>query len=413
MNNRRIVHLVIVALIAACSPNLAQEPAAAFQARVDAATSASDTAQLAILAEQRCASLGSEPRRTCYEDYFLALADSGRVRLALGALSRLGDARREVAVDGHSLTHVIGIRAWKPQDDVAEVFGSCTELFQSGCYHGVIQAYLIAGEVDSLRTTELCDRIAPDGTDNWLRFQCVHGLGHGLEMAWNWDLPRALQGCDWLRGSWDRDSCYGGAFMENSVASIPGGHHTSVRALDATDEDAHQHGPTGQPTWKMRDSSDALYPCTAVGESYQRACYVSQGSIILQQVSYDFGDAAKECDRVAEPLRAGCYVSLGTNASGVALRDGSKAISLCSEGDAQWQSWCYVGVVKNFIDVTADPEDGIEFCKKVTGDLNRQRCWRAVGEQLSVLYTRDLPRRTSACAKAEDGEAECKLGAGV
>jgi hypothetical protein len=412
-HSRCIGGLVALALVVACGPNLAQEPAAEFQARVAHAISAGDTAQLAVLAEQRCASLATDPRRDCYEDFFLTLADSGRVRLALGALDRLGNARREVIADGHSLTHVIGIRAWKPGDDVAQVFRSCNELYQSGCYHGVIQAYLTAGEADSVRTTELCNQIAPMGTDNWLRFQCVHGLGHGLEMARNWNLPEALAGCDWLNGSWDRDSCYGGAFMENSVASVPGGHHTSVRALAASSDHEHQHGPAEPPTWKMRDSTDALYPCTVVGDAYQRACYVSQGSILLEHVNYDFELAARECDRVPEVVRSGCYTSLGTNASGVAIRDTEKAISLCAKGNREWQSWCYVGVVKNFIDVTANPDDGIRFCQAVSGNLNRERCWRAVGEQLSVLYTQDLARRGTVCAKAGDGEAECRRGAGV
>src|SRR5690606_31509421 len=196
--------LVTLASVLACGPNLAQEPADAFAARVDSAITRSDTARLATLAAQRCTAGDKAERQTCLEDYFLALAGEGRVTLALGALERLGTAEEDVAKDGHGYTHVIGIKAWKPGDDVAEVFRSCTSLYQSGCYHGVIQSYLTAsGTVDSARVLGLCDEIAPQGTDNWLRFQCMHGLGHGLEMAWNWDLPRALGGCDWLSTAWD------------------------------------------------------------------------------------------------------------------------------------------------------------------------------------------------------------------
>ena len=94
-------------------------------------------------------------------------------------------------------------------------------------------------------------------------------------MAWNWDLPRALSGCDWLSTEWDRKSCYGGAIMENAVASSPNSHHTSVRALENTGDDhgsatagagGHSHGAMDgemnmeAPTFKMRDSTDALWP---------------------------------------------------------------------------------------------------------------------------------------------------------
>ena len=417
---QRIPALIVLFSLAACSPNLAQEPAAAFAARVDSAIAAADTAQLASLAESRCASLDNEARTTCYEDYFLALADSGRVSLALGALEHLGRLRPEVEADGHSLTHVIGIRAWQPGDDVAAVFKSCTSLYQSGCYHGVIQSWLTTGgQVDSTRTAMLCETIAPSGTDNWLRFQCMHGLGHGLEMAWNWELPKALSGCDWLVSDWDRDSCYGGAIMENSVASQPGGHHTSVRALEATSTDEHAHAghgaapAAGPPTFRMRDSTDALYPCTILADKYLRSCYLGQGGILLSHVDYDFGRAATECDRVVETYRDVCYMSLGTNASGVTVRDTRKSLDYCAKGDPNWRQWCYVGVVKNFIDVTADPADGIAFCREVPAGQDRDRCWNAVGEQLAVLYTRDTDRREAACATTGEAEKICRQGAGL
>jgi hypothetical protein len=416
----RIPALIVLLSLTACGSNLAQEPAAAFRARVDSAIAATDTAQLASLAEARCASLDNVERQSCYEDYFLALADSGRVSLALGALEHLGRLRPEVESDGHSLTHVIGIRAWKPGDDVAQVFKSCTSLFQSGCYHGVIQSWLTTGgEVDSARTASLCETIAPSGTDNWLRFQCIHGLGHGLEMAWNWELPKALAGCDWLPSTWDRDSCYGGAIMENTVVSQPGGHHTSVRALEATTDDHGGHGnhgaapATGPPTFKMRDSTDALYPCTILGEQYLRSCYLGQGGILLSHVAWDFGRAATECDRVVETYRDVCYMSLGTNASGASTRDTRKSIEFCSKGHVDWRQWCYVGVVKNFIDVTANPDDGIGFCREVPAGQDRERCWNAIGEQLSVLYTQDLTKRETACATTGEGERTCRQGAGL
>ena len=186
---KRITALLLAAVTTvACGSNLAQEPAAEFQARVDAAIAIADTAQLAELAEARCQPLGEEERSLCYEDYFLALADSHRVRLSLGALELLGRSQKEVEGAGHGYTHVIGIRAWQPGDDLGEVFASCTSLYQSGCYHGVIQSYLTAtGEVDSARAAGMCDEIAPFGEDNFLPIP-VHARpgarpGDGLELG--------------------------------------------------------------------------------------------------------------------------------------------------------------------------------------------------------------------------------------
>jgi hypothetical protein len=423
--SKRIALLVALATTTACGPNLAQEPAESFQARVDAAVAVADTTGLATLAEARCQSLGNEERRLCYEDYFLSLADSQRVRLALGALAHLGQAQREIEGDGHGYTHVIGIRAWKPGDDVGEVFRSCTSLFQSGCYHGVIQSYLTAtGEVDSARTAEMCDEIAPYGTDNFLRFQCLHGIGHGLEMAWNWDLPRALGGCDWLTSEWDRRSCYGGAIMENAVASSPGGHHTAARALENTGDDhgaasaaAHDHAAgdgemamSAMP-FKMRDSTDALYPCSVLDERYTPSCFLGHGGILLGHVGYDWGKAAVECDRLADYNRLLCYTSLGTNAAGNTVLDTERSIALCNEGHPDWRRWCFVGVVKNFIDVSADPQDGIDFCHAMPPGDDQDGCFAAVGEQLTVLHFADTGRRGELCAAAGVGERACRTGA--
>ncbi len=415
----RVTPLLLVAMLAACTPNLAQEPLETFRARVDSAAARGDSLGLAKLAERRCSSLDSEARRTCWEDTFLLIASGKRVPLALGALADLGRRNREVVSHGHGLTHVIGITALQPGDDVAEVFRTCNGLYQSGCYHGVIQAYLTAGpEVDSLRTVELCEKIAPSGTDLWLRFQCVHGLGHGLEMAWNWDLPRALSGCDWLPSDWDRESCYGGAFMENAVASASDGHHTSVRALEADAEPAnahaaHQHGPPADAPFMMRDSTDALYPCSIVAAKYGYSCFVGHGGILLEASGNDFARATENCNRAPEQFRGACYLSLGTNASGWTLQDTKKAVTHCSNGDEQYRPWCFVGAVKNFIDVTANPDDGIAFCRAVPVGESQRRCWRAIGEQVVVLYSGDIARREASCAKIEDagGVAVCREGA--
>ncbi|HET9134872.1 MAG TPA: hypothetical protein VFN90_11240 [Gemmatimonadales bacterium] len=409
----RTLGLAAALLVGACGANVAQESPEAFRTLLATTIATGDTTRLADLVADRCDLETADAKRDCLEATFLAIADSGRVRLALGTLAALGAGDRSVEAHGHSLTHVIGIRAWRPGDDVAAVFKSCNVLYQSGCYHGVVQAYLTAEAVDSLRVVELCERISPDGTDHWLRFQCVHGLGHGLEMAWNWDLPKALRGCDWLPGSWDRESCYGGAFMENAVASMPGGHHTSVTALAATttDDHGHQHGP-GTPTFPMRDPANPLHPCTAVDSTYHPACYLSQGGIILGAVEYDFAKAAVACDGAPTAVRDDCYTSLGTNASGMSVRNATKAIALCNEGHPDWRQHCHSGVVKNFIDVSADPKDGVRYCQKLAGTPSEAMCWESVGEELILLYTNDIPRREAVCRGIGGaGEAGCRRGA--
>ena len=59
----------------------------------------------------------------------------------MGALSILAKRDTDVADDGHVYAHGIGIAAYRDPQTVGETFSRCTAEFQSGCYHGVIQAY--------------------------------------------------------------------------------------------------------------------------------------------------------------------------------------------------------------------------------------------------------------------------------
>ena len=363
----------------------------------------------------------AEDQETCYQDRFVPLARAGHVRIALGALAALARSEHAVQANGHVYTHVIGISAWQPGKDIAATFAQCTVLFQSGCYHGVIQSYLTDGAgLDSAKVANLCDVIEGDTPRLLLRFQCAHGLGHGLEMALQWELPRALEGCDWLVDPWDRQSCYGGAFMENAVAGEQ--RHTAARVIgdraaggDEPDGDAqaHRHGPDpGTIRFKLRDTTDLLYPCNAVAYRYVPSCYVLQGGLILRLVGFDFDKATAGCDLAPESYRHMCYVSIGTSVAGYTVLDARRSTELCGHGDPDYQPWCFVGAAKNFVDVTTDAGDGLAFCRQVPAGKNRRQCYVAVGEHMLILFPNDSAARSRECATAPPGDREdCRYGA--
>jgi hypothetical protein len=297
----------------------------------------------------------------------------------------------------------------------------------------------------------LCEQIAVAHTVAWLRFQCVHGLGHGLVQTNAMNLPRALGGCDWLGTGWDRESCYGGAFMEFIVggrgqshhphsrrwprggadqAAAPAGEHAghggdSAAATPAGGTEAGEpadHGEHGEHAghemaaeapFKVRDKSDPLYPCSVLAARYLQSCYGMQAGIIIEITGPDFGKIAAACDAAPVGLRASCYQGIGTYVSGFTVRDPAKADHLCSLGSARYRAWCYVGVVKNFIDVTAKSDDGIAFCGRITDRKIALACYVGVGEELGVLVPR-LDDREKECAKAGPANLEaCRYGAAL
>src|SRR5690242_3305658 len=215
-NTMRTVSLVILGLaVVAAGGYVATRRTVA----LSRAPSDGDSTGLADSAQAVCGGVSGDAQSDCYDRFLLAAVRAHGVRTALGTLSVLAAHDAQLRADGHVFAHAIGIAAGRAAvDNVAGAFTSCTVIFQSGCYHGVIQAYFErVSRVDTASVNALCAAYALPGADQWLRFQCVHGMGHGLTMYYDHDLPRALTGCDLLRVEWDRESCYGGAFMENVV----------------------------------------------------------------------------------------------------------------------------------------------------------------------------------------------------
>lgn len=377
-----------------------------------------DTAGAAMLINRRCRLLLGHVRRECFEAALLDLTRQGQVRFALSTLDLLGQLDGQIRKFGHDYSHVIGINAWAPGKDLGSTYLQCTELFQSGCYHGVIQAVLAYSGTDSASVAALCSETPGINDSAWLRFQCVHGIGHGLLQTYTMNLPHALHGCDMLSNSWDSESCYGGAFMEFIVGGRGQSHHVAARldsagVGDEIDHSKMDHGDGTFPPFKVRDPADLLYPCSVLGDRYQRACYQMQAGLIVERTGLDFAKVAQVCEGAVPRMRPVCYQGIGTYVSGVTVRDPAEAIRLCSQGSVRYRSWCFVGVVKNFVDVTAKAEDGIDFCKRLGPVDIATSCYVAVGEQAAVLH-RSMDRREALCATAESAYvAACRYGAGL
>jgi len=389
-----------------------------------------DTLVIADTIKARCAKGEYTAVRACYMEQLLALRAQRGTRFAMGTLGRLAAIDRAVDQDGHDYSHMIGITAYKDSKDVTGSFKSCTEILQSGCYHGVIQTYLMSQKtVGTAEVNAVCKEWTAPDADRWLRFQCVHGMGHGLTMFYDHDLPRALLGCDMLTDEWDQKSCYGGAFMENVVfATDPrmahmvmddasGGEHPGdAKSGDMAGMD--MGAPATQSRmgkYKMIDKADLFFPCDAVGARYLEDCWAMQPAVMLQLTEGSFKLTFNGCDRAPKEWRTVCYAGTGTEISGYSLRDHKVAISLCTQGQLKYQPWCFRGVVKNFIDVTAKADDGLKFCQVVPGRPSQMECYRAVGEEIAVLRNTLDERRPMCEVIVGDagGRDACLFGAQV
>ena len=322
---------------------------------------------------------------------------------ALDGLEAAAARDQGILAVAHDYVHALGKFSFAFYGSAPEAFGRCRETFQSGCYHGVLEAYLESNpNLGSTELRDLCDvSIAPDAA-NAVRFQCLHGLGHGLTGISQHDIFKALRQCDVLKDEWDRSSCYGGVFMENVIFA-------TRQEADAGSGGQHDHSGGHQAAL---DPQDPLYPCNVVDDRYKRECFVMQTSAILMFNGRDFAQAFEECDRAPGDFVLLCYQSMGRDISSETYRDPAESLQMCLQGQPAYVGHCLVGAGKNMIDVTWQIDQALQLCGSAASDY-KALCYAAIGEQVGNLQP-DPDAQARECRRSEQEYIlACARGAGL
>lgn len=288
----------------------------------------------------------------CYEGYYTKLVREQGVKEAFVDLRGRYGQNPYVLSQCHPLTHVIGRVATSKYKDVAEAYTHGDSFCWSGYYHGVLEGVIgkIGRRELGNRLNGICADLPGKASYNFDYFNCVHGLGHGL-MAYTQDeLFDALKLCDRLDGSWERESCYSGVFMENVIVDNKN-HFT-----------------------KYLKPSEPLYPCNAVDEKYKTPCYLMQTSYMLKITNGDFLKVFGYCAKAEEAFRPTCYQSLGRDASGRSASNIEITRQTCELGKTlEQRSNCVIGAVKDIISYFHSDVQAKQFCEAVAEEL-RDTC---------------------------------------
>lgn len=280
----------------------------------------------------------------------------------------------EIEANCHRIAHMIGSASLaRYKGNVSRAFTAGSASCNSGYYHGILERALVgvgtkAGLVQAVR--RLCADEEVRST-NFIAYQCVHGLGHGLMIHTGLDLPLSLSICERLQTEWDQTSCDGGVFMENFSSSY------GVRSRFLRDD-------------------DPVYPCHAVAERHKLYCYLQVTSRLLGTSGYDWESTARACARVERDWRATCFQSFGRDASGVARLDAEELVRLCNVPEPSWRGECVYGAVRDIVNNDAGAARGGQFCGLVAASL-RPRCFNGAGSIIADL-TRSPEGHRAACA---------------
>ncbi len=251
----------------------------------------------------------------------------------------------------HPLMHIIGQEASKNYKTVSEAYLHGDNFCWSGYYHGILEGVIARIGIDNLprQLNTICADIPGRLSYNFDYYNCVHGLGHGIMEALGDDVFKSLTMCDNLDGSWEKESCYSGVFMENIISN-------------------DNYGSPGSASAFLKPT-EPLYPCGAVADQYKTQCYLGQTSYALEVNKYDFAKTVPLCQPVAEPYRAICFQSIGRDAANQALHDAQRTKTTCSLATtAKDMSNCVIGAVKEFVSYYHGVAEAKNFCTILDGN---------------------------------------------
>lgn len=343
------------------------------------------------------------------------IASEQGVSVALDHLQELAADDDEIRARGHGIAHAIGRYAIQNNGYDATVFGECREIFQSGCYHGVLEAYFEGRpDVDAETVAELCSSMVADGRPPIEAIECAHGLGHGLTVRFDFDLGTALERCEFLELETARQECFDGVFMENAV------HGMQPRVAGAGDmQDGHGDHAMGEGQASNSNTDrmyrgmfrpdDLTYPCGEFGDRYQRACWAYQYMVVLRLNGDDFVAGFDACDSGPAAGTESCYLGLGKRIGWEYEESDEELIGACSQGDPAQFDACLRGAMEYFMDTEFDAGRASQLCGAAPGD-SREPCFRALGSRVGLVTT-DRAETETICRVAGDHAAACLAGA--
>jgi cytochrome c553 len=307
----------------------------------------------------------------CFRQAFGNVAFKEGPEKALALLATDDRSISGVHADCHQISHWVGhagLVYYKGHAGVALSHGAMT--CNSGYYHGVMQMAFagLPRDVVVRKAKVLCN-VPAVNTSDFLLYQCVHGLGHGLMIYSGDDLPWSLQTCHKLGNSFDRISCTGGVFMQN---------------LDTT-----------MGVSRYLSNKNPLYPCNIVKEQDKYYCYLQVTSRILTLDGYNWEKTADWCRKAEKGWVETCFESYGRDASGSTQYHSQATVQVCERAGKNTGD-CLYGAARDYANNYAGSKQSIEVCN-ASPTRYKNRCFNGIGTIIGALHRTDIDRRAG-CA---------------
>lgn len=340
-------------------------------------------------------------KEACVIEHLQSVLDAEGSIVAFDLLEKMSELDTAIERRNHPIAHVLGNHALYVYGTIDNTLANCSYKVFQGCLHGAMEEFFrYVEELDARTVGAVC----PEGGTRFEQYACLHGLGHGLVLATHYDLGKSLDLCATLQTSHARNSCYGGAFMENVVAyqdSKRGGHGP------------HDHGHhSGEPLKFWVNEADPLVPCSIVKKEYERACWGMQTSLVLYLNGGSIQATARTCDGLDESVISTCYRSLGRDVSSRTNQDPGRGSVNCSHASTnETRADCVRGWIGTVVTDFADPWVALEFCPGFD-EQDRPACYEsAASTGRGMVSSKEMEE---ICDQVEGPyQPDCRRGGGL
>lgn len=249
----------------------------------------------------------------------------------------------------HPLAHEIG-RASFEKEGFEKALHFEYDICGSGYIHGVVEQYMkgIPNLIAALPT--ICPPNAP---------KCFHGIGHGLMLRSDNDLPASLDACHTFGQKWQQVQCAEGVFMENFEADLVG--HTT----------------------NYLKPEDPFFPCRGRSLVDEGVCAFYVPRYFIESRGPDYAGAIEYCNHIPEGPRDACFKGIGDTAMKHHIADLPFSIDLCLHVPQEQRRFCVEGMTSYFIVHYASAKKGNELCA-LLDKHDLPACQKVIAESMAA-----------------------------
>jgi len=334
-----------------------------------------------------CANGGND----CYFDLAADLSTNYETEDIIGALGKTENIP-QVFSQCHQLTHYLARNDFKESRSISDSYSTCTSVCWGGCYHGVMEQYFDEKDIPlyTSDSSEISEQVIHacgkqgDYDNPRIFFECIHGIGHAMMFITDGDLPYSLLLCDSLEDRSQRETCYGGVFMESSSSS------------------------TSHPS-KFIKEDDPMYPCNILDEHFLKTCYTYQSSHFARINNFNWTKVGILCSKVPKQYQQGCFEVIGSNQIGSYINP-KKFLETCNIfGNKDYRQSCYYGILSGLAGrYKEEPQRIIDFCNLVSED-EKPFCFNTMGRMMRQ-WSNNPNNFQSVCNSLEEHSDICLKG---